>query len=87
MLLHPYMWKHYDQCHKLWIITQQRTIQIGLVGDRNSLFPDIQEKCIRRPQLEDGVDVLQLRMVAANIPNKQSRTVNDGVLSLGVWGK
>ena len=50
-------------------------------------FPDIQEKYIRRPQLEDGADVTQLRMVSANIPNKQSWTVNDEVLSLGDLGK
>jgi len=37
--------------------------------------------------LEDGGDVPQLRMVAANIPNKQSRTVNDEDLSLGGWEK
>ena len=51
------------------------------------MFPDIQKKYIRRPRLEDGGDVPQLRMVAANIPNKQSRTVNDEDLSLGGWEK
>jgi len=51
------------------------------------VFPDIWEKCVRRPQLEDGGDVPQLRMVAANIPSKRSRTVKDEVLSLGGWRK
>lgn len=50
------------------------------------MFPDIWEKRVRRPQLEDGGDVPQLRMVA-HIPNKRSRAVNDEVLSLGGWRK
>ena len=48
------------------------------------MFPDIQEKYIRRPQLVYG-EVLQLRMVAGNIPYKQSPTVKVEVLSLGGW--
>jgi len=60
---------------------------MGLFGDRKSVFADIWEKCIKRLQLEDGGDVPQLRMVAANIQNKRSRTVNDEVLSLGGWRK
>lgn len=52
------------------------------------MSPDIKEEYIRRrPQFEDRGDVPQLRLVAANIPNKQSRAVNVKVLSLAGWGK